>query len=133
MEVFKISITSEESKSYHNIVGRIKALNIVDWLKAYIVAVIYSVVVCVVFYLIAKETALVAWLIIPIWAKVCAFVGLLLIAAFQRSGNKQIAELLNKYFVKNLQEEIISGKIRLKKVKVVKDMILVYYRKDDSR
>ena len=38
---------------------------------------------------------------------------------------------LNKYFVSNLQEEILRGKIRLKKVKVVKDKILVYYRKDE--
>jgi hypothetical protein len=59
------------------------------------------------------------------------FLVLLLIAAIQRSGNKQIAQLLNKYFINDLKEELITGKIQLKKVKVVKDKILVYYRKDN--
>jgi membrane protein implicated in regulation of membrane protease activity len=131
MEVLKISITSEESRSYHNLIGRLKALNLVDWLKAYIVSVIYVVILGVAFYALARQTALYVWFVVPTAFKLVAFLILLFIAAMQRSANKQVANLLNKYFVSNLQEEILRGKIRLKKVKVVKDMILVYYRKDE--
>ncbi|WP_027430446.1 hypothetical protein [Lachnospira multipara] len=131
MEVLKISITSEESRSYHNIFGRLKALNLVDWLKAYIVSVIYVVILGVAFYALARQTALYVWFVVPTAFKLVAFLILLFIAAMQRSANKQVANLLNKYFVSNLQEEILRGKIRLKKVKVVKDKILVYYRKDE--
>ncbi|MCR5516770.1 MAG: hypothetical protein K6F41_09985 [Lachnospira sp.] len=131
MEVLKISITSEESRSYHNLFGRIKALNLVDWLKAYIVSVIYVVILGVAFYALARQTALYVWFVVPTAFKLVAFLVLLFIAAMQRSANKQVANLLNKYFVSNLQEEILRGKIRLKKVKVVKDKILVYYRKDE--
>lgn len=131
MEVLKISITSEESRSYHNIFGRLKALNLVDWLKAYIVSVIYVVILGVAFYALARQTALYVWFVVPAAFKLVAFLILLFIAAMQRSANKQVANLLNKYFVSNLQEEILRGKIRLKKVKVVKDKILVYYRKDE--
>ena len=131
MEVLKISITSEESRSYHNLFGRLKALNLVDWLKAYIVSVIYVVILGVAFYSLARQTALYVWFVVPTAFKLVAFLILLFIAAMQRSANKQVANLLNKYFVSNLQEEILRGKIRLKKVKVVKDKILVYYRKDE--
>lgn len=131
MEVLKISITSEESRSYHNLFGRLKALNLVDWLKAYIVSVIYVVMLGVAFYALARQTALYVWFVVPTAFKLVAFLILLFIAAMQRSANKQVANLLNKYFVSNLQEEILRGKIRLKKVKVVKDKILVYYRKDE--
>ncbi|MBQ2473680.1 MULTISPECIES: hypothetical protein [Lachnospira] len=131
MEVLKISITSEESRSYHNLFGRLKALNLVDWLKAYIVSVIYVVILGVAFYALARQTALYVWFVVPTAFKLVAFLILLFIAAMQRSANKQVANLLNKYFVSNLQEEILRGKIRLKKVKVVKDKILVYYRKDE--
>ena len=131
MEVLKISITSEESRSYHNLFGRLKALNLVDWLKAYIVSVIYVVILGVAFYALARRTALYVWFVVPTAFKLVAFLILLFIAAMQRSANKQVANLLNKYFVSNLQEEILRGKIRLKKVKVVKDKILVYYRKDE--
>ncbi|SDM57269.1 hypothetical protein [Lachnospira pectinoschiza] len=131
MEVLKISITSEESRSYHNLFGRLKALNLVDWLKAYIVSVIYVVILGVAFYALARQTALYVWFVVPTAFKLVAFLVLLFIAAMQRSANKQVANLLNKYFVSNLQEEILRGKIRLKKVKVVKDKILVYYRKDE--
>lgn len=131
MEVLKISITSEESRSYHNLFGRLKALNLVDWLKAYIVSVIYVVILGVAFYALARQTALYVWFVVPAAFKLVAFLILLFIAAMQRSANKQVANLLNKYFVSNLQEEILRGKIRLKKVKVVKDKILVYYRKDE--
>ncbi|WP_027437430.1 hypothetical protein [Lachnospira multipara] len=131
MEIKKISITSEESKSYHNIIGRFKALNLVDWIKAYIVSVLYTVVICAAFYFLVKESAIYMWLFVPVWCKIVMFLVLLLIAAIQRSGNKQIAQLLNKYFINDLKEELITGKIQLKKVKVVKDKILVYYRKDN--
>ena len=131
MEVLKISITSEESRSYHNFFGRLKALNFEDWLKAYIVSVIYVLIIGVAFYALVRQTAIYLWFVVPIGIKLVAFLILLFIAAMQRSANKQVANLLNKYFVSNLQEEILRGKIRLKKVKVVKDLILVYYRKDE--
>jgi len=47
----------------------------------------------------------------------------------QRSKNIQLKAMLQKYFINNIPQELLVGGIQLKKIKVSKDSLKVYYRK----
>lgn len=129
MEIYELPITSEESRNYHRFIYRLKVLSAVDWVKAYIMTVIYTIVLCAVFYMLSGEYALVVWNYVDMPYKILIFIILLVLSALQRSRNMQLNAMLQKYLINNLPQEFLSGKIRLTKIKVVKDKIVVYYRK----
>ena len=52
---------------------------------------------------------------------------------WQRSKNMQLKAMLQKYFINNIPQEFLKGGIQLKKIKVSKDSLKVYYRKFQTR
>ena len=48
---------------------------------------------------------------------------------WQRSKNMQLKAMLQKYFINNIPQEFLSGGIQLKKIKVSKNSLKVYYRR----
>ena len=45
MEIYEKSITTEEARNYHHFYYELKALSLIDWIKAYIIALVYFVII----------------------------------------------------------------------------------------
>lgn len=129
MEVYELPITPEESKNYHSFIYKLKALDVRGWLRAYINAVIYSVALCAVIFTISSKLFISFWFYMPVSAKAALFLLILVLAAAQRSKNIQLRNMLQKYFVNNIPQEFLNGGIRLKKIRVQKDRLVVYYKR----
>jgi len=52
-----------------------------------------------------------------------------ILAAAQRSRNIQLRKMLQKYFINNMPQEFLAGGIQLKKIRVQKDRLVVYYKR----
>lgn len=61
--------------------------------------------------------------------KLLLFVVVFFLVALQRSKNMQLKAMLQKYFINNIPQEFLSGGIQLKKIKVSKNSLKVYYRR----
>lgn len=129
MEMYELPITSEEARNYHKFIFQMKVLNFTGWIRAYIAAVIYTVIMCFVFFLFAQELALFLAVNTEWYIKLFIFIVIFIFSALQRSKNQQLRAMLQKYFMNNIPQEFLSGGIILKKIKVDKDRIVVYYRK----
>ena len=99
MEVYEMPITVEESRNYHKLLYQLKALNLVEWIKTYIFTVIFNMIFAFVIFTFSTNLALYIW------------------------NNVQ------KYFINNIPQEFLSGGIQLKKIKVSKNSLKVYYRR----
>ena len=66
------------------------------------------------------------------WEKACCSFHFILAAA-QRSRNIQLRKMLQKYFINNMPQEFLAGGIQLKKIRVQKDRLVVYYKKISGR
>jgi hypothetical protein len=102
---------------------------LIDWIKAYIIALVYFIVIFAVLSFISSEFILFFVFSMNIFIKTGLFILLLLIAAAQRSRSLQLAAMLEKYFMQEIYQEVLSGNVRLKKVKVLRDRIQVFYKR----
>ena len=116
MEVYEMPITVEESRNYHKLLYQLKALNLVEWIKTYI-------------FTFSTNLALYIWNNVPMGIKLLLFVVVFFLVALQRSKNMQLKAMLQKYFINNIPQEFLSGGIQLKKIKVSKNSLKVYYRR----
>lgn len=129
MEIYVLPITTEESRNYHKFIYQLKALSLTDWIKAYIVAIVYTLLGCTAIMIFSQKLMLMLWYQTGIIFKVTFFLVMFLGAALQRSKTVQLRAMLQKYFISNLPQEFLGGHVQLKKIKVSGDKILVYYRK----
>ncbi|MDO5402599.1 MAG: hypothetical protein Q4F11_04090 [Eubacteriales bacterium] len=129
MEIYELPITSEESRNYHKFLFQLKALDINGWIRAYITTVIYTVIMCFVFFAFSSETALYMAVNTGWYIKLLFFLVLFIFLSLQRSRNQQLRAMLQKYFLSDVPKEFLNGGIILKKIKVQGDRILVYYRR----
>ena len=67
------------------------------------------------------------------WGKLIIFALVFILVAMQRSKNMQLKAMLQKYFINNIPQEFLMGGIQLKKIKVSKGSLKVYYRKFQTR
>lgn len=58
MEIYELAITDEESRNYHNFYSKLAALNLTDWIKAYINTIIYVILICTVVSLFSEKLLL---------------------------------------------------------------------------
>lgn len=129
MEVYEMPITLEEARNYHKVLYQLKALSMIEWIKTYIYTIIFSLIFSFIMFLFAENMTLRLWINTSIWMKLAAFFLLFFLMALQRSKNIQIKAMLQKYFINNIPQEFRAGGVRLKKVKVSKSCLQVYYRK----
>ena len=76
-----------------------------------------------------SNLALYIWNNVPMGIKLLLFVVVFFLVALQRSKNMQLKAMLQKYFINNIPQEFLSGGIQLKKIKVSKNSLKVYYRR----
>ena len=69
------------------------------------------------------------WYNTNIFIKLVSVFIIFMFAALQRSRNIQMSAMFQKYFISNVPQEFLDGKVQLKKVKVHGNRLLVYYRK----
>ena len=125
MEVYEMPITLEEARNYHKVIYQLKMLSPVEWIKTYIYTVIFSLIFSFILFTFSTNIALTMWVSTSIVVFAIAFI----LVAMQRSKNIQLKAMLQKYFINNIPQEFLVGGIQLKKIKVSKDSLKVYYRK----
>lgn len=133
MEVYEMPITSEESRNYHRFMYQLKILSPVEWVKTYIYTVIFSIIFAFILFTFSTNIALTLWNYTGVAVKVTAFIIVFVLVAMQRSKNIQLKAMLQKYFINNIPQEFLMGGIQLKKIKVSKNSLKVYYRKFQTR
>ena len=133
MEVYEMPITSEESRNYHRFMYQLKILSPVEWVKTYIYTVIFSIIFAFILFTFSTNIALTLWNYTGVAVKVMAFIIAFVLIAMQRSKNIQLKAMLQKYFINNIPQEFLMGGIQLKKIKVSKNSLKVYYRKFQKR
>ncbi|MGN0327592.1 MAG: hypothetical protein ACI4D4_01290 [Lachnospira sp.] len=129
MEIYEMPITREESRNYHKLMYQLKALSPIEWIKTYIYSVIFVALFSFILFTFAENMALKLWLGTGVYVKIPVFILLFFLIALQRSKNMQLKAMLQKYFINNIPQEFLSGGIQLKKIKVSKDSLQVFYRK----
>ena len=82
-----------------------------------------------VIFTFSTNLALYIWNKVPMGIKLLLFVVVFFLVALQRSKNMQLKAMLQKYFINNIPQEFLSGGIQLKKIKVSKNSLKVYYRR----
>ena len=129
MEVYEMPITLEEARNYHMVIYQLKMLSPVEWIKTYIYTVIFSLIFLFILFTFSTNIALTMWVSTSIIVKLVVFAIAFILVAMQRSKNIQLKAMLQKYFINNIPQEFLVGGIQLKKIKVSKDSLKVYYRK----
>lgn len=129
MEIYELAITDEESRNYHNFYSKLSTLKLTDWIKAYINTVIYIVVFCAVLSLFSENLLLLYWYKTNILVKLVSVFIIFISAALQKSRHIQMRAMFQKYFINNVPQEFLDGKVQLKKVKVHGNRLIVYYRR----
>lgn len=129
MEVYEMPITVEEARNYHKFIYQLKMLSLVEWIKTYIYTVIFSLIFSFILFTFSTNVALTIWVSTGVAVKILIFVMVFILVAMQRSKNIQLKAMLQKYFINNIPQEFLVGGIQLKKIKVSKDSLKVYYRK----
>lgn len=129
MEKCEVNITYEESRNYHNFFAILKSLSLNNWVKAYIGAVVYTVLLCALMMYFFQNEFVSFWYNTSLTLKLLIFLVIFIMKALRKSKIVQLNALLMKYFLQAKQQEILAGKIQLKKIKVEKDKLLVYFRR----
>lgn len=129
MELYESPITAEESRNYHSFFYELKALGVRDWIRAYTSTICYIVLLAVVLSLISQNLILTLWYKTDLLVKVIFFLAVFMVAAVQRSKTVQLRKMLDKYVLEEMYQDILEGSVQLKRVKVLKDRIQVYYQK----
>ena len=126
MEIFELPITIEESDNYRKFTNRLKVLGAVDWVKAYIWAVVYIVMFFAIGFMLAGKYAISIVHYVPVCVWGLGFILVWIVSAIRRSGNKQLKALMQKYIFAEFAEKIFSGEMRLSRIKIVKNKMIVY-------
>ncbi|MDY4743163.1 MAG: hypothetical protein SO361_08645 [Lachnospira sp.] len=126
MEIFELPITIEESDNYRKFTNRLKVLGAVDWVKAYIWAVVYIVIFFAIGFMLAGKYAISIVHYVPVCVWGLGFILVWIVSAIRRSGNKQLKALMQKYIFAEFAEKIFSGEMRLSRIKIVKNKMIVY-------
>ena len=129
MEVYEMPITLEEARNYHKVIYQLKMLSPVEWIKTYIYTVIFSLIFLFILFTFSTNISLTMLVSTSIIVKLVVFAIAFILVAMQRSKNIQLKAMLQKYFINNIPQEFLVGGIQLKKIKVSKDSLKVYYRK----
>ena len=90
---------------------------------------IFSLIFSFILFTFSTNIALAMWVSTSIIVKLIVFAIAFILVAMQRSKNIQLKAMLQKYFINNIPQELLVGGIQLKKIKVSKDSLKVYYRK----
>lgn len=98
-------------------------------LKHIFIHVIFSLIFSFILFTFSTNIALTMWVSTSIIVKLVVFAIAFILVAMQRSKNIQLKAMLQKYFINNIPQELLVGGIQLKKIKVSKDSLKVYYRK----
>ncbi len=133
VEVYEMPITSEEARNYHGFAGQLKALSLVEWVKTYIYTVCFCIIIFFILFTFSTDIALVLLTATRVLDKGLIFAAIFILIAMQRSKNIQLRAMLQKYFINNIPQEFLMGGIQLKKIKVSKDSLKVYYRRFRTR
>lgn len=126
MEIFELPITIEESDNYRKFTNRLKVLGAVDWVKAYIWAVVYIVIFFAIGFMLAGKYVISIVHYVPVCVWGLGFILVWIVSAIRRSGNKQLKALMQKYIFAEFAEKIFSGEMRLSRIKIVKNKMIVY-------
>ena len=127
MEIFELPITIEESDNYRKFTNRLKVLGAVDWVKAYTWAVVYIVIFFAIGFMLAGKYAISIVHYVPVCVWGLGFILVWIVSAIRRrSGNKQLKALMQKYIFAEFAEKIFSGEMRLSRIKIVKNKMIVY-------
>jgi hypothetical protein len=129
MEIYELSITKEEARDYHKFVYQLKALSFADWIKAYIKCVVFVLILSGIVYTVSVPAFMTVWLRTGAAVKAALFLLVFIVAALQRSKSVQLKRMLEKYLIHNMPQEFLNGSIQLKKIKVEKDKLVLYYRR----
>ena len=133
MEVYEMPITFEESRNYHKFIYQLKMLSLGDWRNTFGCNTRLIVIFTFIIFTFSTNIALVLWASTGVWGKLIIFALVFILVAMQRSKNMQLKAMLQKYFINNIPQEFLMGGIQLKKIKVSKDSLKVYYRKFQTR
>ena len=126
MEIFELPITIEESDNYRKFTNRLKVLGAVDWVKAYIWAVVYIVIFFAIGFMLAGKYAISIVHYVPVCVWGLGFILVWIVSGIRRSGNKQLKAVMQKYIFAEFAEKIFSGEMRLSRIKIVKNKMIVY-------
>jgi hypothetical protein len=129
MEIYELPITREEARNYHKFIYRLKALSFGDWVKTYIKCVVFILILSMIIYTVSVSAFVSIWILSSDALKGILFLFLFLAAALQRSKSVQLKRMLEKYLIHDMPQEFLNGTIQLKKIKVEKDRLVVYYRR----
>ncbi len=133
MEVYELPITAEESRNYHCFFYKLKSLCFKDWVRAYISAVCCLSLLVLALYLISQSALLAAWYYTGLPGKILVFLSIFLLSAVQRSRTVQLRRMLNKYVVQSMYAEIMEGGVQLKKIRVLRDRIQIFYCRQNEQ
>lgn len=131
MEVYEHSITSEESKNYHNFYCELQQLTLRDWIKAYIFTVFFVVIICLTARNISPYMFVMFWYMSGTLAKTVIFTGIYAVILAHVSRSIQLNAMMDKYLKKRINEDVLTGKVQFKKIKVTNTRIKMYYIKKD--
>lgn len=131
MEVYEHSITPEESRNYHHFYYGLQQLGLSDRIKAYIVTACIATVICLAAKSIFPYVFVVFWCKSSTFEKSAIFTGTYAVVLSHFSRSIQLNAMMNKYLKTPINEYILTGKVRFKKIRVTNTRIKLYYIKND--
>lgn len=131
MQVYEHSITPEEARNYRHFYYELQQLCLRDWVKAYIVNICLVAVICLVAKSIFPYLFMIFWYMAGAFEKSAIFTGTyaMILAHFSRSI--QLNAMMDKYLKELIDENVLTGKIQFKKIKITNTQIKMYYIKKD--
>lgn len=131
MEVYEHSITPEESRNYHHFYYELQQLNLRDWIKAYIFTVCFVSVICLTAKSIAPYIFMIFWYMSSTLEKSAMFTGTYAVILAHFSRSIQLNAMMDKYLKEHINEDVLTGKVQFKKIKITNTRIKMYYIKND--
>ncbi len=131
MEVYEHSITPEESRNYHYFYYELQQLGIRDWIKAYIFTVCFVCVICLTAKSMFPYVFMIFWYMSTTLEKSAMFTGTYAVILAHFSRSVQLNAMMDKYLKKRINEDVLTGKVQFKKIKITNTRIKMYYIKND--
>lgn len=129
-EFIEFKLTKEESRSYYETIYRLKNMQAVDWVKSYIWAVVFAVLFTAIALTFMGDTLMQLVFSMPGFIWLLLFAVLLVISAMIHSKNVVIKSVLKKYVFENMPRELDDDSVTLRRVRIVKNKLIIYYRKE---
>jgi len=131
MEVYEHSITPEESRNYHYFYYELQQLGIRDWIKAYIFTICFVSIICLAAKNIFPYVFMIFWYMSTTLEKSAMFTGTYAVILAHFSRSIQFNAMMDKYLKKRINEDVLTGKVQFKKIKITNTQIKMYYIKND--